>query len=173
MPDNNALIAALMEVAKDFTAAMAEKVIQNRLPQKINDSTSIGTVKSQGSTMEVDVVIDTSEQGAPMAGAFEWGSGLHRTRGTPSTYPITPRFHGSIRSSVLAIPRSRWPNYEPPPDVDPVILLKVNHPGVVARPYIVPTIEEQIPNMKEKLGKAFKVAVLSGTEPVTTIEVKI
>lgn len=168
MQGNNSILAGLTNVAILFVARMKTKISSNRLPSVISDATYIGTAQTSENSSSIEVKIDLKK--APMAAAFEWGSGIHRTRGTPGTYVIAPR-----NASMLAIPRSRWPNYEPPPDVDPVILPKVNHPGIVARPYIIPTLEDKSfqNDARKILGQAFKEQVLLGTERKTVIEIHV
>ena len=162
----NGILAGLTKVANLFVQKMKDKISQNRLPHKISEATSIGAAQQAGSGAFIDVDIDLKK--APMAAAFEWGSGIHTQRGVPDTYPIVPR-----NKRVLAIPRARWSNFSPPPDVDPVILRKVNHPGVAARPYITPTLVENKAEFRKILGKELKAAIMLGVPPVTVIEVKL
>jgi hypothetical protein len=162
----NGILAGLTKVANLFAQKMMQKVSQNGLPSKISDATSVGTAQQAGDGSFIDVSIDLGK--APMAAAFEWGSGEHATRGTPGKYPIEPR-----NASVLAIPRARWSNYRPPPDADPVILRHVMHPGVVARPYIAPTLTENKEEFRKIMGQELKAAIMLGVPPVTIIEVKL
>lgn len=168
MQGNNSILAGLVRVASLFVARMKAKVSSNGLPSKISDSTYIGEAQSNESSSSIEIRIDMSKNGAPMAAAFEWGSGIHRTRGQAGTYPIEGH-------PLLAIPRSRWPNYEPPPDVDPVILPAVNHPGVAARPYIQPTLEDASFQQEARkiLGQSFKEQVLLGVPKETVIEIHV
>jgi hypothetical protein len=162
----NGVLAGLTKVANLFVIKMKQKVSQNNLPQAISDATSIGAAQQQGDSAFIDVDINLKK--APMAGAFEWGSGIHRQRGAPATYSINPK-----NANVLAIPRSRWKNYSPPPDTDPIFVRHVNHPGVAPRPYIAPTLVENREEIHKILGKELKAAIMLGIPPVTVIEVKL
>jgi hypothetical protein len=163
---SNGILAGLTKVANIFVQRMKERVTQNKLPQKINEAVSIGAAQQQGDTSFIDV--DIHLKTAPMAAAFEWGSGIHTQRGIPNTYPIMPK-----TKEALAIPRARWSKYIPPPDIDPVILLKVNHPGVAPRPYILPTLVENKEEFRKILGRELKASIMLSIPPITIIEVKL
>ena len=168
MPFNKAqfdagMLQKLGVVASKFMEIMAQKVSQNGLPKKITEHTSAKSPQKKGSKYSIDVVIDTRKDAAPMAGAFEWGSGLHGEKGATYSIPGMP---------WLAIPRERWPKFAPPPDVDPVVLSKVDHPGVEARPYIEPAIKDIREPFKKMFAEEFKRQVLMGTPKVTVISAK-
>ena len=158
---NSGLNKNLVDAANYFKDAMFKKIDAVNAPKKIKAHTSVGTVQQKSNQLSIDIVIDTSKDAAPMAPAFEWGSGEHATRGKVGRY--------KIKGNPLAIPRSRWPDYIPPPDVDPVILPYVMHPGVAPRPYILPTIIESRQKIKEILGKGFKASILAGVPKVEVI----
>jgi hypothetical protein len=163
---NNGILAGLTKVANLFVQKMKQRVSQNGLPSNIGEATSIGTAQQNGDISFIDVNIDLKK--APSAAAWEWGSGEHAERGTPGRYPIEPK-----SGKVLAIPRSRWQNYNPPPDVDPVFVRHVMHPGVASRPYIAPTLAENKAEFRKMIGKELKAAIMLGVPPVTVIEVKL
>ena len=138
---------------------VAEQAKENASWSKsIPDAISVGKAEKTSSGFKVDVVIDLNK--APHAAAFEYGSGLHGEKGEKYTIQGMP---------WLAIPRERWPKYAPPPDVDPVVLSKVEHPGVKAEPYMKPAIEQHRNRIREALGKVFKSAYLDSTVRVTVI----
>jgi len=161
---NSILAQKLTMAANYFAETMKKKISEVRAPSVIAQHISIGKAQKENGSYSIDITIDTSKDAAPMARAYEWGSGLHATRGEKDTYLIEPD-----KAEKLAIPRSRWPKYQPPPDKDPVILQWVYHPGVAPRPYIVPSIEESKEEIKRMLGQSFKAAVMIGVEKVTII----
>lgn len=166
MPTSNfsaGILQKLSKVAKEFTEIMFETIRSKNAPKAIIQHTSIESPQKKGGTFSVDVVINTKEDAAPMAGAYEWGSGEHGDKGEKYTIPGMP---------WLSIPRERWPNYNPPPDVDPVVLSSVEHPGVEARPYIAPSIVKIIPKMKKEFAEEFKRQYLMGVPKVTVISAK-
>lgn len=48
----------------------------------------------------------------------------------------------------------------------------VEHPGVEARPYLVPTINETKAEFRKILGQGFKAEILKDTNRIEVIEVK-
>jgi hypothetical protein len=106
----------------------------------------------------VNIVVNLSEDGAPMAAAFEYGSGVHGEKG--KKYVIDPK----EGNDHLAFPLSRWPNYMPPPNVSrgfrfPGTVSRkafVMHPGVRARPFLRPAIEANKPSLRARFLRVFK-----------------
>jgi len=163
----------LVLVASYFTEKMKAKIIQVNAPRKIIDATSIGSpvITGEGAGY-IDITIDMNpDTGAPMAAAFEYGSGLHGKRG--QRYPIEPK-----NAKVLAFPWSIARNLSPSftgkstagielSADDKAFLPKVMHPGVAARPFIRPTIQEEKEQIKKILGKEFIASIKLGG--ITTI----
>jgi hypothetical protein len=155
---NDATRSMLIQVGAFFSEKLREKVTSGRYPQAIKDGISVDEPKQN----YIDVLVT-----APMAAAFEYGSGIHATRGVKAKYRI-PKEGGS---SFVAFPKERWPGYEPPPEAPDVFVFSfVMHPGIVARPYIKPTIQSSAPQIREILGKAFKAEILLGVEREVIIE---
>lgn len=157
------ILQKLSQIAIEFKNLMAQNISSKNVPKQVIEHTSITPAKKEGSKYTVSIEIDTSESGAPMAGAYEWGSGVHGDKGTTYTIPGMP---------WLVIPRERWPKFQPPPDVDPVVLRSVQHPGVQARPYIAPAVDEIKEQMKDTFAKEVKEAYLRGVPKVTVISAK-
>ena len=159
------LYKALAEAGRHFATKLSDAVSQNNLPNKISKAISVDSPVVGDTESYVDIKIDTSEGAAPMARAFEWGSGIHSERRERVKYPITPK---DIVHGFLAIPAERWPNKEY--DDDPAILKYVLHPGVAPRPYIIPTIKAEKEQIKRILAREFKASILLGVEKITVIE---
>jgi hypothetical protein len=87
----------------------------------------------------------------PEAAAFEFGSGLHRKKGSKDTYLIIPK----KTNGLLVFPRSRWKNYNPPPDKDPLYFTFVQHPGVAARPFLAPAIRKNGKILRQNIRNSF------------------
>jgi len=151
---NNSLIAGLTRAANHFVIRMKEKIDAVKAPKIIKDATSIGTANISGETVSIEITIDLKK--APMATAYEWGSGIHSTKEEKKTYPITHRTPGK----KLRIPAERWPNKSK--NDDPAFLPYVNHPGVAPRPYIKPTIVAEMPEIKRIVGQEVKASILIG-----------
>jgi len=103
------------------------------------------------------VVIDTKPDAAPMAGAFEWGSGVHGTKG--EKYPIQAKDpEGNL--VFWWEKRNKW---------FVGAKLPFGHPGVKARPYIAPSIKDIREPLKKMFAQEIKKQLLLGTPKVTVI----
>lgn len=152
-----------MRALQELANRIAEDARQNAdwsndIPKAI--SLGILNVKGEG-TCSIDITVDLKV--APMARAFEFGSGLHATKADPEKYKIAPKKD----DGALKFPIERWPNYEPPPNVrfavfPGAISLKpyVMHPGVEARPYLQPAVNVQLSKEKGRFSRLIKRGIL-------------
>jgi len=175
MPVSSGLIRDLTLVANELVLNMRKRISQNNLPDAIDKSIEIGQATSSGGTTFIVVSVGGKE--APMALAFEYGSGEHATRGNTGKYPIAPK-----NADLLAF---NWqPDFVPwgSPKFfgaalsDPQNSTEgkyffhfVEHPGVEARPYVKPSIEETLPKIKRLISGDIKAEMLIGTQRVTVI----
>lgn len=134
----------------------ARKDEYGREGKGVSNSITLGKVQQiTGDIQEIEISISTKDE--PTAVAYELGSGIHSTEGQKSAYPIKPR-----KSIYLAF---QWIN-EPkvitelaPHLNDGRVLLKsVQHPGVEAKPYLKPALDDEMPVILGILGDE----VLSG-----------
>jgi hypothetical protein len=131
---------------------------------------AISTIPLQMSDTRIESGVAVDLVAAPEAGAYEFGSGLFATRGPRRKYPINPRPNNRSQRLVF-----RWQN-EPvevqqkaPHTKDGKVILKhVEHPGVVARPYLDPAfnslesgeMEKRImADMDQALGSADDIVI--------------
>jgi len=174
MPFSSGMMKNLTLIANDLVSVMRKNISQNRLPKAIDDSIRIEPATSSGDGTSIAVIVGGED--APMATAYEYGSGEHATRGSPGTYPIepkdadllafdwqpavvpwgSPKFFGAILSGQESTEGKYFFHY-------------VDHPGVEARPFIKPAVEETLPKMKKRLITTIKAEILLGTEKVTVI----
>jgi hypothetical protein len=173
--NNNSLLAGLTKAAAFFVDKMKQRLSGGKYPSAISDAISIDTAKTEGNSSYIDITIDMHKGKAPMAAAFEFGSGEHAMRGNRGRYKIPAGATG-----YLAFPISKWPNYSPPPNVDvavfPGAISKkdyVMHPGIEPNQYIAPTMVETKDEIAKMIGQSVKEAIMFGTEKVTWIEVKL
>ena len=83
MANDGAMLKVLNEIAASIVSqARSNSSWSTTIPGAISHDPA--DVSPEG--YEVDITVDLTK--APSAAAFEFGSGLHRTRGTPSTYEI-------------------------------------------------------------------------------------
>jgi hypothetical protein len=161
------ILAALAKIGAIYAAKAAAKSQQVKAPKNIAGAFSVDPPKQAEATYSIDIKVDLKE--APAAGAYEWGSGIHATKGAASKYPIVP-----INKTYLAF---MWPKVEGDPSFrrlpdGRVLLTSVQHPGVAPRPYLVPTINETKEEFKKILGQGFKAEILQGVNKIEVIEVK-
>lgn len=111
----------------------------------------LGDVQMSNGRYSIDIIIDARKDGpAPQAAAFEYGSGLHDpTR--RQTYPIRPD-----QATMLAF---EWNPKRVPYGSkkfigkigDTFLFRYVDHPGVAARPYMRPAIEQVRKTFRSRL----------------------
>jgi hypothetical protein len=162
---SNDLLAGLTKVGNHFATKLRAFVSNGQYAEEIAKGISVGSaVGSSEGTSHIDVIID-----APMARAFEWGSGIHATRGERKEYRIPNEGGGDHVSFSL----ESWPKYKPPPNRKYFYFTHVMHPGIEAKPYIEPTIQAEKEEAKKILGQAFKAQILTGMPKQVIIEVKL
>ena len=159
---------AMIALRKGLTAAASllaerakQKVTSNaEVPNNIAENMKVGKVESKGTgALGITISIGMKKGEAEAAAAYEFGSGLHGKEG--KTYPITPK-----NAPVLAF---GWnPKFTPwgsPKFVGigrggKYLFRYVDHPGVEARPYMKPAIEENKEEMKRLIGEFFTIDVI-------------
>lgn len=148
----------LVEQASALADKIRDNVSQNNLPSVISDAIEIGDVQQDESAFWIDVSVNITT--APMAAAFEFGSGEHAPS-SPSRYRIPNEGNDGV-----AFPEERWPGVINPEALPRLpdgrfIFRFVMHPGVEARPYIKPAVVEITPKIREQVGAAAKVQILT------------
>ena len=124
---------------------------------RMKQAISVGSAEQDENGVRISIIVDISEKtGAPEAAAYEYGSGIHRTKGAPAKYRI-PREGGG---AFVAFPLEKWPQYRPPPNKKYHWFPFVMHPGVAPEPFLQPAIAAHMDELKSALGKAFKEDIL-------------
>jgi len=159
MPISSDAMIALRKGLVAAASLLAEKAkakADSKKVPKVSEHMKVGKVETKGSgALGITISIGMKENEAPAAAAYEFGSGLHGKEG--KKYPIVPRKSGGF----LVFPKERWPGYAPPPDAPNMFFFsKVMHPGVEARPYMKPAIEENKEEMKRLIGEFFTIDVI-------------
>lgn len=130
-----------------------------RWSTQLRKSVKIGKAKEIGDTVSINIQIGvgTDRQGKPLTGmarAYEFGSGIHATRGRRGTYIIRP-----VNKKRLAF---AWPKATPPfrrgkklagqlPD-GKLSFFYVEHPGVEQREYIEKSKQSILPKVIPELA---------------------
>ena len=171
----SSLYADLLEVGKIVAQRWINVLSSGEYPDEMKSNIVVGEPEvAQGgmysSSGQIYVYIDGKK--APMAAAFEWGSGEHATRGRIGTYKIEPK-----DTSVL---KFGWqPDFVPwkSPKFAGVILEGagtegtyffqwVDHPGIAPRPYLAQVIREATPEVVKVLSLGTTGRFLSGLRDI-------
>lgn len=121
-------------------ATIVEDAAKRLAPRHVGDfihHTSVYAVND--TTYRVDVFVRIKD--APDAAAWEYGSGLHRTRSTPGTYSIDAKGHGPYLVFFWEKMNRMF--------IGP----HVNHPGIVARPYLHPALQSSISRILREISR--------------------
>jgi len=145
----------------------------------IQNSISIDEPQQSAGSVSVDIHIGGDS--APYAGAFEYGSGLHKEFGHADTYVIAP-----VKASVLAFPftitympragklvgvagigdyQKVWTmfvNNDHGQLSGTMFWNYVNHPGIESKPYIRPTLPTTLIKMRELYRKKISAQAILG-----------
>lgn len=194
MKGSSDILAALVKAAQYLTNAIQTKLNSGDYPTgdsergftSIQEAMSIGSPQQESDRSYIDIIIDMSDNVAPYAAAYEFGSGIHSTKGSKETYPIVPVEAGAlalrgngkpwIPSNPIGAMRSKkFVDYN---DADGVFIFsRVDHPGIRPNPYIVPTVEKEKDEIVKIMGKELDYAIYKmvfGDTPTTeTFVVKI
>lgn len=118
-------------------AEIVRKNAQEVAPRHVGEFIQISPVTSTGAN-ELTVRVFVKLSDAPDARAWEYGSGLHATRGPVGKYPIDAK---NVPDLVFFwANRNKW-------FVGP----HVNHPGIVGRPYLHIGLFDHIDEIKTAL----------------------
>ena len=150
------LYAGLIKGATFFVSKMEQKIDSEGLSKRIKDATSIGSPVVKGDGGYIDVTIDLSKDAAPMAAAFEYGSGIHGKEG--KTYKIEPdeKDFLAFEWDKVDSSSSRGGKFRGVSKrTGKAIFSFVDHPGVRERPYIRPTINDHKKEIAKLIGREF------------------
>ncbi len=160
---NIGLRARMVDVLNKVAQSAREKASWST---KISNAITVGEVKEQNGLIFGYIEVGgtaTNEHGQPvnvahMARAFEYGSGIHaRRKGHRGIgkYPITPHKIGGFLAFDL--PETwEYSGYERYLPDGRAVFKEVMHPGVEARPFLHPAVQENREWIKQTLGTEFK-----------------
>lgn len=158
----------LTKLANLFVEKVRANVSAMNVPHEISDVIYIDPPKmNQGGSYSIEVKIPMRD-GAEAAAAFEFGSGKWE-KGGAGGYYIFPRYENALR-----IDWADWPGFELPVipgprmigavGADGLLLRHVLHPGVRARPYIAPALDDVMEEVKNILSRSIRaeLSILDG-----------
>ncbi len=168
---NNSLVySILVETAGKFVERMFGLIDTLRLPRVIKKATSVGEVElNETGKQRIDVTIDIDV--APMARAFEFGSGIHATRGEAMAYVISPKKKEALAfiwpGRTANFPRGR--KYIGGGSGGKLLFNYVEHPGVEQRPYIAPAIQRVLDDLDETISKNINAEIILGPDEIIEV----
>lgn len=157
-----AIIMALTEIASKMVESAKDKA---KWSSTIPGAIRIGTAQKTSTGYYIDMWIDTKE--APSAYAFEFGSGLHATRGTKAKYIIRPKnpgnllyFHWTPSNFIGALYSRKVADYYD--DTDLWAFKYVEHPGVAQKAFMRPAIAENLAYARGKINSSLRALLIGG-----------
>ena len=165
MPISSDTMIALRKglvAAASLLAERAKAKANSQNVPKVSEHMKVGKVETKGSgALGITISIGMKENEAPAAAAYEFGSGLYGKEGKKYRIPK----EGSDK--ILAIPAERTfflkrfgQSLIPVAAEGLLFFPHVMHPGVGARPYMKPAIEENKEEMKRLIGEFFTIDVV-------------
>ena len=140
-------LAVLYKIAQHIREVAASIGVSKNVPQMDARKIGIPTPKVTRGRVEISLTLNQ------LHSAYEWGSGVHRTRGTPAKYPIVP-----VSAQRLVFEGTNA--YEG----KTIFTNLVMHPGVAARPFLEPakkqTRQENLQTIRENATKNIRLIVV-------------
>jgi hypothetical protein len=151
----------MVQAASGIMTKAMETADSKGLPSAIADAMSVKNFRREGAG-RYSIEIDVDLIKAPMARAYEFGSGIHATRGEQGTYTIAPR-----NASMLAFEWS--PEFIPWGSKKFIglagskfLFRYVDHPGVQQKAFLLPAARSSYASVLAAFNKLmFNTAVLS------------
>ena len=145
------LPADFLFVGERLTAATAQTMIEKAPTGDTKRAISVKSVAMSGNAVVGTIEIDLNT--APEALAYEYGSGIHSEKG--EKYPI-PKDEATRNQPFLVFAWEKaYPHIRRTKD-GKVVLKRVMHPGVAARPYIEPSLDELKKTVKDVISVQIK-----------------
>ncbi len=168
---NNSFVRpSLVSIVGNFVRKMFENIDTKRVPRVVKQATTVGNVERiSNDRQKIDVVINLRQ--APMALAYEFGSGLHAERDVNKTYTIKPRERRALAffwpGRTSNYPRGR--KYIGPAPDGRLMFNYVDHPGIRARPYIRPALESTLEELDEHILRHLTAQIILGEDEVIEV----
>ena len=140
-------LAVLYKIAQKIRKVAAEIGVSKTVPDM--SATKIGIPAPKITQNQIQISLTLNQ----LHSAYEWGSGIHRTRGTPAKYPIVP-----VNAKRLVFEGTNA--YEGKTIFTDLVM----HPGVKARPFLEPakrqTRQENLQTIRENATKNIRLIVV-------------
>lgn len=157
MPSNSNPSIAAKKSLPQAAQVWVNKAIPKSKTQDMKKSFKIGKVNEAPGIYWIEI-----QNTAPEFPAYEFGSGLHRTKGNPAKYRIAPN-----RATALAFHwKPEFVPYGSPKFIaistrsGKYMFRYVDHPGVKPEPAMMPALRDAAPEMLRIIGQTFSVEVI-------------
>ena len=147
MTVSNGIMQGLIQSANLLVNKMRDKLAGGGYPSAIASAISIGSPIQEGDN-KYSIAVSIDLETAPMAAAFEFGSGLHDRRGA-TLYPIAAKNAPELK--FFWKERGKWFKGTH---------LPFGHPGIQSKPYIRTSLQEVREETIKILGDKFKIGIL-------------
>jgi len=156
-----AIQQTMVQAASSIMTKAMENVDSKGLPSAIADAMSVQNFKREGAgRYSIEVNVDLTK--APMARAYELGSGIHATKGEQGTYTIAPKDAAMLAFewSPAFVP---WGSKKFIGLAGSKFLFRyVDHPGVEQRAFLMPAARSSYASVLAAFNKLmFNTAILS------------
>lgn len=153
MSIENSIVAGLTKAANFYAQKVAQKIREVNAPHRMAEKVIVGQAVVSGNQASIDISI--TDDAAP---AFEFGSGIHATKGPAEKYIIAPRNKGALAFDWS--PEDEGMVFKSPKFIaqigdDRWLFRFVEHPGVAPRPFMRPTLLENRQEIAKMIGKEF------------------
>lgn len=158
------MLVGLTQAANIVVARMRQKLSKSGVggyPPAISSSIEIGSPSGENGKYSITITLGGDD--APMAAAFEFGSGLRAEIGDKEKYQIKAK-NAPVLSFLWKYPSPL--GLKKLPYDEQVFFTMVNHPGIAPRPYIRPSIAETKPDIVNIIGEKFKASIILETREV-------
>lgn len=136
--------------AADKIVRSARSIAAQKRAGKSAKAIKLSTVREANKTISVSIILDTDI--APEAPAYEWGSGLHDTKGSPHFIDI----YATNVPNLIFEGTNEW-------EGQLIRVPHVNHPGVKAKPFIKPAVDKHRAALKqavrEEVNKNLRISI--------------
>jgi len=148
MPINNEILAGLTRAAFIFAKEVRNNLRRGKYPDEITKGIKVDSAKASGDGASIEIVFD-----APMARAFEIGSGEHGPE--REKYEIRPKSGKALAFEWDKTPAGPGEKFIGSLPDGRLMFRFVDHPGIEARPYIEPALIDKNEEMKKAIGASF------------------
>lgn len=162
MAISSSLLAGLTKAAFILTNQIRNNLRRGVYPDEIDKGIIVGSPKGKGDSGSVEIGFT-----APMSRAFEEGSGIHGPEG--KEYIIEPKDADVLAFDWNKTPTGPGKKYIGQVADGKMLFRFVEHPGIEARPYIIPALMKTKDEITKVIGSSFMAEIGRGQAKRTVL----